>query len=151
MLETLLYKALPYSDKAVRRKSIGRCKSSRFCHSVSFKHPVHNQARFDLRMEVQMRVNIRSGRECTVSKPYLDLLHGYTACQKEAGATMPEIMKPDFLSVEFLKYPAKMIRYIIWSHELAGLVEADVVEVVPAVRPFKQLTVHFLLFFFCKQ
>ena len=95
--ETSSYKALPYSDKAVRRKSIGRYKSSRFCHSVSFKHSIHNQARFYLCMEVQMRVNIRSGRECTVSKPYLDLLHGYTACQKEAGATMPEIMKPDFL------------------------------------------------------
>jgi hypothetical protein len=33
-------------------------------------------------MEVQMRVNIRRGRERAMSKPYLDLLHGYPVCKQ---------------------------------------------------------------------
>ena len=75
MPEPLPYKAFPYSHKAVRRKSVDRCKSSRFGHSVPFKHPIHNQAGFDLCVEVQMRVNVRCGRKGAVPQPYLDLLH----------------------------------------------------------------------------
>ncbi len=71
-------------------------------------------------MKVQMRVNIRCGREGAVSKPDLDLLHGYAVCQQKAGAAVSEIVEANLFESEFLKQPAEMLGNIIGAHELSG-------------------------------
>lgn len=44
-----------------------------------------------------------------------------------------------------------MLRYIVGTHQLSGLVDADIIQIVPAVRTLEHSAVHFLLLFFRPQ
>ncbi len=46
---------------------------------------------------------------------------------------MSEIMKPNFLQTVFSSIQLKCSRYIIGTHELSRLVEANVVQIISAV------------------
>lgn len=87
-------------------------------------------------MEVQVRVNIRCGREGAVSKPDLNLLYRYSACQQQASAAMSEIVEANLFESEFFKQLVEMLCDINRAHELTGLVETNVIEIFPAVRAF---------------
>ncbi len=50
---------------------------------------------------------------------------------------MPEIMEANLFEFKFFKQPAEMLCDIIGAHERSSLIEANVIKVFPAVRPFE--------------
>ena len=62
-----------------------------------------------------MSIDVGSGREGTVSKPDLNLLHGDCFAKKKAGTGMPKIMEADLLEVVLLNHPCEVFRHIIGS------------------------------------
>ena len=100
---------------------------------------------------IQVSIDVGSSREGTVSKPDLNLLHGDSFAEKQAGTSMPKIMEADLLEVVLLNHPCEVFCHIIGSEELAGLIDTDVVEVFSTVGLLEESSVHFLLFFFFQQ
>ena len=76
---------------------------------------------------IQVSIDVGSSREGTVSKPDLNLLHGDSFAEKQAGTSMPKIMEADLLEVILLDHPCEVFRHIIGTEELASLIDADVV------------------------
>ena len=79
----------------------------------------------------------------------LNVLHrDCTTAEEQAGASMPEIMKPNFPQTVFFNDPREVFRHIVGAQEFTALVNADVVEVVSIVRFLEEAPIHFLLFLF---
>lgn len=76
-----------------------------------------------------MSIDVGCGREGAVSEPDLNLFHGDSFAEKQAGTSMPKIMEADLLEVVLLNHPCEVFCHIIGSEELAGLTDTDVVEV----------------------
>jgi len=98
-----------------------------------------------------MSIDVGCGREGAVSEPDLNLFHGDSFAEKQAGTSMPKIMEADLLEVVLLDHPSEVFCHIIGSEELAGLIDTDVVEVISTVGLLEKSSVHFLLFFFFQQ
>ena len=98
-----------------------------------------------------MRINICRGCEGAVSQPDLNLLHGDSVAEKQAGAGVSEVVEANLLQVILLDEPCEVFRHIVGTQEFAGLVDADVIEVVPAVGLFEETAEHFLFLFFLQQ
>lgn len=95
---------------------------------------------------IQVSIDVCGGCEGAVAKPDLDLLHGNALPQEKAGAGVPEIVEADLLQAVLFKKLSKMLGHIVGAEELAGLVNANVVKVVPAVGGLEESAVHLLLF-----
>ena len=80
-----------------------------------------------------MSIDVGCGREGAVSEPDLNLFHGDSFAEKQAGTSMPKIMEADLLEVVLLDHPSEVFCHIIGSEELAGLIDTDVVEVISTV------------------
>lgn len=80
-----------------------------------------------------MSIDVDGGREGTVSKPDLNLLHGDSFTEKQAGTSMPKVMEANLLEVILLDHPCEVFCHIIGSEKLSGLVDTDVVEVISTV------------------
>lgn len=98
-----------------------------------------------------MSIDVGCGREGAVSEPDLNLFHGDSFAEKQAGTSMPKIMEADLLEVVLLDHLSEVFCHIIGLEELAGLIDTDVVEVISTVGLLEESSVHFLLFFFFQQ
>ena len=98
-----------------------------------------------------MSIDVGCGREGTVSKPDLNLFHGDSLTEKQAGTSMPKVMEADLLEVVLLDHPCEVFRHIIGAEQLASLIDTDVVEVISTVGLLEESSVHFLFFFFFQQ
>ena len=90
------------------------------------EHPVHGICRSLLRRVVKVCVDICRGGEGAVPEPDLDLLHGDTVAEKQAGAGVAKIMEANFAKSILLDEPGEMFRHIVWSQKFSALVNADV-------------------------
>ena len=86
-----------------------------------------------------------------MTQPDLDLLHGDTVAEKQAGAGVTKIMEANLAKPVLLDEPREMLRYIVRALKFSALVNADVVELVPAVTFFEESPVHLLLLFLLQQ
>ena len=98
-----------------------------------------------------MCIDVCRGGEGTVTQPDLDLLHGDTVAEKQAGAGVTKIMEANLAKPILLDEPREMLRCIVRTQKFSALVNADVVEVVPAVTFFEESPVHLLLLFLLQQ
>ena len=64
---------------------------------------------------------------------------------------MSEVVEANLLQVILLDEPCEVFRHIVGTQELAGLVDADVVEVISAVGLFEESAEHFLFLLFLQQ
>lgn len=68
------------------------------------------------------------------------------------GVSMTKIMEANLAQAVLADYPAEVFRHIVGPQELAHLVHADVIQIVPAVSTFKQPPILCLLRFLrCQQ
>lgn len=103
------------------------------------EHTVHGVCRSLLCRVVEMCIDVCRGGEGTVTQPDLDLLHGDTVAEKQAGAGVTKIMEANLAKPILLDEPREMLRCIVRTQKFSALVNADVVEVVPAVTFLKSL------------
>ena len=105
----------------------------------------HRRCGLLLSGEVQVGIDICGGGEGTVAQPDLDLFHGDAVAQQEAGTGVTKVMEADLPQTVLTDHPSKVLRHEVGPQELAHLIHADVVQVVPAVGAFEQLPVLGLL------
>ena len=115
------------------------------------EHAVHRVSGCLLCRVVQVRINICGRGESAVSQPDLDLLHGYPIAEQQAGTGVSEIMESDFLQVILLDDPREVFCHIVWAQKVSALVHTDVVQIITAVRFFKESPEHLLLLLFLQQ
>lgn len=60
-----------------------------------------------------MCIDVCRGGEGTVPQPDLDLLHGDTVAEKQAGAGVTKIMEANLAKPVLLDEPREMLRYIV--------------------------------------
>lgn len=87
----------------------------------------HRFCRRNLGSVVQMRINIRGGREIAVSQPLLNHLHRDAVCQKQTGARVAQIVKADAPQMIIPQDDLERIGEIIRLEQIAHCVYADVV------------------------
>ena len=81
----------------------------------TFQSVHHCIRRGKLGIVVQVGIYVGGGREVTVSKPFLDLLHGNAVGKKQRCAAMPEIMEPDMPQAVLFKQSRKGFGKILMS------------------------------------
>ena len=126
------------------------CLRRLFCGRTD-EHSAHCVCGFFLCCKVQMRINVCGSCEGAVSQPDLNLLHRDSVAEKQAGAGMSEVVEANLLQVILLDEPCEVFRHIVGPQELAGLVDTDVVEVIPAVGLLEESAEHFLFLLFLQQ
>lgn len=84
-----------------------------------------------------MGVDICRRGEGAVAQPELNLFHGYSITQKEAGTSVPKVMEAYFPQIIFFNDPGKMFCNIIGPQNFSTLIDADVFKIIPAVRLFE--------------
>lgn len=77
------------------------------------EHTVHGVCRSLLCRVVEMCIDVCRGGESTVTQPDLDLLHGDTVAEKQAGAGVTKIMEANLAKPVLLDEPREMLRYIV--------------------------------------
>ena len=77
------------------------------------EHTVHGVCRSLLCRVVEMCIDVCRGGEGTVTQPDLDLLHGDTVAEKQAGAGVTKIMEANLAKPVLLDEPREMLRYIV--------------------------------------
>lgn len=60
-----------------------------------------------------MCIDVCRGGEGAVTQPDLDLLHGDTVAEKQAGAGVTKIMEANLAKPVLLDEPREMLRYIV--------------------------------------
>ena len=77
------------------------------------EHTVHGVCRSLLCRVVEMCIDVCRGGEGAVTQPDLDLLHGDTVAEKQAGAGVTKIMEANLAKPVLLDEPREMLRYIV--------------------------------------
>ena len=98
-----------------------------------------------------MGVDVGGGGEGAVSQPDLDLLHGDSIAQQQAGTGVTKIVEADLPQTVLADHPAKVFRHEVGPQELAHLVHADIGQIVPTVGTLEQPPILGLLFFLRQQ
>lgn len=86
-----------------------------------------------------------------MTEPFLDHLHRYAVCQKQRSAAMPQIVEADAAEAVMLQKNWKLRRDIPRLDALTDLIDIDVLQIVPVVRPAAELAVVLLLLFELQQ
>ena len=86
-----------------------------------------------------------------VSEPLLDLLHGNSACQKQAGTGMAQVMEADLFEVMLFDHMSEMVGNIVGGYQITHVVKANVVKIIPVVPLGDQAAVILLLALFLKK
>ena len=78
-----------------------------------------------------MCVNVRRSWEVAVTKPFLNLLHGNTVCQKKRGTAMPEIVIPDLSHFLCLEQFRKTLCDVVGLDQIANLIDTYITQDIP--------------------
>ena len=78
-----------------------------------YQDTVHGVCRSLLCRVVEVCIDVCRGGEGTVTQPDLDLLHGDTVAEKQAGAGVTKIMEANLAKPVLLDEPREMLRYIV--------------------------------------
>ena len=97
-----------------------RCKAQTIEHCVS---------RSQLRAVIQMCINVRRSWEIAVTKPFLNLLHRHTVCQKERSTAMPEIVIPDLSHSLCLEQFRKTLCGVVGLDQIANLIDTYILKI----------------------
>ena len=96
---------------------------------------------------IQMCVNVRRSPKVAVTKPFLNLLHRNTVCQKKRGTAMPQIVKAHPLQAVDLQKLRKRVGQVVHPHPLAQFVHKYKAIVFIVVAVAADLLIEFLRLF----
>lgn len=112
--EKFLNYKIPMPEADVQKDLIRKynlCQLFLFLRAV--EHTVHGVCRSLLCRVVEMCIDVCRGGEGAVTQPDLDLLHGDTVAEKQAGAGVTKIMEANLAKPVLLDEPREMLRYIV--------------------------------------
>ena len=89
--------------------------------------------RRNLRVEIQVRVNVWGGRNITVPQPFLNFFQADTICIQQTCTTMTKIMETDLPHTVLLQNQRKMLCEISGLHKFTDLVDIDITGVFFAI------------------
>ncbi len=101
--------------------------------------------RGDFGAEIQMRVDVRGGRNITVAQPFLNLPEAHAVGIQKAGTAMTEVVETDFPHTVLLKDHREVLGDVVGLDTLSQLVNIDIVRILFAVGAPAKLAVLCLL------
>lgn len=100
-----------------------------------------------LGLRIQMRVDIRRGRNITVAQPLLNLLHRHALFQQQAGAGMAQIVKANPAQTILFQQLRKACRYGIRLEQISHCIHKYIAKVFLIIAVAADFLVVFLLLF----
>ena len=82
--------------------------------------------RCNLRVEIQVRVNVWGGRNITVPQPFLNFFQADTVCIQQTCTAMTKIMETDLPHTVLLQDQREMLCDIAGLHEFTDFIDIDI-------------------------
>ena len=111
----------------------------------SAQQPEDRVRGIDLCGVIQVRIDVRRGRNIAVAEPFLNILQRHAVGVEQARAGMPQIVEAHMPEAVLLQKGLKLSGERIRCHQLSELVDIDILQIILAIAPAAEVTVGGLL------
>ena len=96
-------------------------------------------------LRIQVSVDVGCGGDVTVAQPFLNLLHGHSLFQQQAGTGVAQIMEPDMPQPVVLQQLGKPFGHCVGKDEVSHLIHEQVALVLSVIAVAAEFLVVLLL------
>ena len=111
----------------------------------SAQQPEDRVRGIDLCGVIQVRIDVRRGRNIAVTEPFLYILQRYTVGVEQACAGMPQIVEAHMPEAVLLQKGLKLSGERVRRHQISKLVDIDILQIILAIAPAAEVAVGGLL------